>query len=263
MTKKELVQVIRTAGYPAGMDMTKQTLEFAANIARRTMKPWLKPELVEEEVHPPGNWHTAKDWFPTIEVDQETREVVITTFHTVGRQKKATVATKWCSLDISKDHQALYVRGKVSCYNWSNYKTPGLQNFCFAVFVGDSGHVYIHRAPASKGWMNASPDDILKRLRKLGIGADRGVIQQGDFLLKPANGQAHPDAAFVHERMGVGHHKFEIPVLYHWGQFWVQEPTLLIHHAVDGIQHPDVTVPPGKWIVGTTASQLWHRNAAD
>jgi hypothetical protein len=110
--------------------------------------------------------------------------------------------------------------------------------------------------------MEADPDTIRKRLRKLGIGADN-VIQQGDFLLKPANGRSYPDSDFAHERMGSGHHNFEMPVLYHRGQYWIKESTTLIHTAVDGIQHPDVIVPPGKYVVGTTANQLRHSNARD
>lgn len=262
-TKKEAVTIAKEAGYPVSMKMDHQTLNFCANIARLKMGPWLKPYIVEEECIPTGNWNTAKDWFPTIEVDQNSRHIKITTYDSIGYQERASIETEWIKIDISDNHQTLYVRGGVHCTNWRRYKCSGSQKFCFAVFVGDSGHVYTHRAPATKGWMNADPNDILKRLRKLGIGAAKNVIQQGDFLLKPVNGNAHPDEAFKHERMGSGHHNFEFPVLYHLGQYWITEPTTLIHTATDGIKHPNVVVPPGKYLVGTTANQLNHRNARD
>jgi len=263
MTKSQNHYTAKLAGYPVSTKMDAQTLEFCANIARRTMRDWLQPVEWNDEVTPTGNWNVAKDWFPAIEVDQDTRNVTVTTYDSTGHQKKATVETAWIEIDESDDHQAMYIRGSVDCQNWKNYKCSGSQNFCFAVFVGDSGHIYTHRAPATKGWMNGNPNGILKRLRKLGIGADKDVIQQGDFLLKPANGNGYPDASFAHERMGAGHHNFEFPVLYHRGQYKITEPTTLIHTAVDGIQHPDVIVPPGKYVVGTTANQLAHSNARD
>ncbi|MFW5700925.1 MAG: hypothetical protein ACOCWM_04470, partial [Cyclobacteriaceae bacterium] len=37
----------------------------------------------------------------------------------------------------------------------------------------------------------------------------------------------------------------------------------LVHEAVDGIQHPTITVPPGQWIIGSTATQLYHSNYRD
>lgn len=263
MTKKDLVKIGQSAGYPVCMKIDIQTLEFCANIARYAMRSWLKSSIHCVTVVPGGNWNTAKEWFPTIEVDQLARYVTITTYETDGFQEKASVSLEWINVDISDDHRAMYVRGEVNCRNWRNYKCSGSQQFCFAVFVGDSGHIYIHRAPAKKGWMNGNPNGILKRLRKLGIGADRGVIQQGDFLLKPANSKGYPDEDFIHERMGSGHHNFEFPVLYHRGQYFITEPTMLIHTAVDGVQHPDVIVPPSKYFVGTTANQLDHSNARD
>jgi hypothetical protein len=141
--------------------------------------------------------------------------------------------------------------------------TGGRQKFCFFVFRGDSGHLYTHRAVANKGWLNCDPEKLLKRLRKLGIGAAENVYQQGDYLLKPANGNAWPDEYFRHERTGSGHHNFEFPVLYHRGQYWLQEKTTLVHNAIDGIQHPDIVVPPGKYIVGTTSPGLVHDNHRD
>jgi len=218
--------------------------------------------IKKESINPGGSWNTAKDHFPLISVDQSTGAVTITTYDTEGHQKKASVETVSCRIDISDDGESLFVRGSVDVKNWKNYKCSGEQAFCFAVFVGDSGHIYTHRAPATKGWMAAKPEEIKKRLRKLGIGAVN-VIQQGDFLLKPANGSGHPDELFAHERMGFGHHNFEGPTLYHDGQFLLRGPLTLKHTAIDGIQHPDVIVPAGKWIVGTTASQLKHSNARD
>jgi hypothetical protein len=72
---------------------------------------------------------------------------------------------------------------------------------------------------------------------------------------------------FKHETMGAGHHKFAAPVLYADGaggrQYRVTETVLLRHEAVDGIQHPDVLVEPGVYVVGTTASGLRHSNKRD
>jgi hypothetical protein len=146
-------------------------------------------------------------------------------------------------------------------------RTGGRQRFCYFVFLGDSGHYYTHRAVASKGWLECPPEKLLARLRKLGIGADRGVVQQGDFLLKPANGNGYPADQFAHETMGAGHHKFAAPVLYadgeHGRQYLLREPVLLRHEAVDGIQHPDVMVPVGQYVVGTTSEGLRHSNRRD
>jgi hypothetical protein len=223
----------------------------------------------EEDVNPGGNWNTAKDWFPSIEVDQTTMTVVITEYNSSGHQKKASISTEWITVDMSDNGDAIYIRGEVDCRNWINYKCSRAQQFCFAVFIGDSGHIYTHRAPATKGWMNGHPNDIRKRLRKLGIGSDTNVVQQGDFLLKPANGNAEPDEEFKHETTGAGHHNFEMPVLYAYSeksrsrQYKITEPTRLIHTAVDGIKHPDIIVQPGVWVVGTTANQLRHGNARD
>ncbi|MBN2385136.1 hypothetical protein JXQ70_19860 [bacterium] len=214
-----------------------------------------------EVVSPGGNWNGPGDWLPRINVDQETGQITVTRFESRGYEKKASVETTEIS-DTTEGNVSL-IRGEVQVKNWKNPKCSGSQKFVFAVFEGDSGHIYIHRAPATKGWLECTPKSVLKRLRKLGIGADKGVIQQGDFLLKPAGANAYPDEDFAHERMGAGHHNFELPQLYHRGQFWVKEPTKLIHTAVDGIQHPDVIVPPGKYIVGTTAVQLNHSNKRD
>jgi hypothetical protein len=263
MTKAQNYNIAKQAGYPVTKKMDAQTLEFCGNVARRVMRSWLDPLKVEEFIRPSGNWNTAKNWFPEIRVTQESRDILIITYTSTGFQKKATVETEWIDIDMADAHDAMYVRGSVDVRNWQNYKCSGSQKFCFAVFVGDSGHVYTHRAPATKGWMEGNPNGIRKRLRKLGIGATTGVFQQGDFLLKPANGGGYPDAEFAHERMGSGHHNFEFPVLYHRGQYFITEATTLIHTAVDGIQHPDVIVPPGKYVVGTTANQLSHSNARD
>jgi len=227
----------------------------------------LRVRINEEIANPGGNWNTAKDWFPTIEVDQPKKLINIATYATEGRQKKATIDTDSIDYSLSKNKDQCLITGEISCKNWSNYKCSGSQKFVFACFVGDSGHIYTHRAPATKGWLNCDPENIRKRLVKLGIGATDKVIQQGDFLLKPANSNAYPDEEFKHETMGAGHHKFECPVLYAYGdtgrQYKITEPTQLIHEAVDGIQHPTVTIPKGVWIVGTTANQLSHSNKRD
>lgn len=218
-----------------------------------------------ETVTPSGNWNTAKDFFPTIEVNQTTGTVKVTSFDSVGLQKKASVETEW--IESKTSGNSTFIRGEVSCKNWQNYKCSGSQKFCYAIFEGDSGHIYVHRAPATKGWMNEKPENIRKRLRKLGIGVEKVAVQQGDFLLKHANGDAPSDEEFKHETMGAGHHKFVAPVLYcdKAGKrfYLLKEPVLLVHEAVDGIQHPDQTVMTGKYVVGTTANSLGHSNKRD
>lgn len=185
-------------------------------------------------------WFIVADLSETsFNVDQETRHIQITTFATCGYQKKASVETLHFSVERSDDGTQIFIRGEVDCRNWARGKCSGSQEFCYAVFVGDSGHVYIHRAPATKGWMNAEPGTIRKRLRKLGIGA-KNVIQQGDFLLKPANDNAFEDEYFKHENMGSGHYKFDLPQLFNRGQYWIKEKVWLRHTATDGIQHPDI-----------------------
>lgn len=219
------------------------------------------------KVTPSGNWNTAKDYFPEIDVNQETGSIEIRYFDTEGHQKKASVMTHSCGCEASPDGQVVMVRGEVTVKNWMHYQCSGSQKFVFAIFVGDSGHIYVHRAPATKGWLTCKPESVLKRLRKLGIGAERVAYQQGDFLLKNANGNAYPDDQFVHETMGAGHHKFDAPVLYAsrngQRQYWIKESVTLTHEAVDGIQHPTLTVEPGKYIVGTTANGLHHSNKRD
>lgn len=258
LTKQDIIRNIESKGGQAYKSWTTEKLKAEYNKVLGLLSFSIKTEAV----NPGGNWNTAKDWFPTINIDQESRHVTIITFKTHGYQKKAKVSTESIKVDRSADGTQLFVRGEVECRNFSNGQCSGSQKFCYAVFVGDSDHIYTHRAPATKGWMNAQPDVIRKRLRKLGIGVE-DALQQGDFLLKPANGNAHPDEDFQHERMGSGHHNFELPQLYHRGQFWIKEPTTLIHTATDGIQHPDIVVPAGKWIIGTTANQLSHSNARD
>jgi hypothetical protein len=223
-----------------------------------------------EIVTPTGNWNAAKDWFPSIEIDQEKKHVTITTYDTRGHQRKASVETTDIDTALSTDGDQLLVTGEVDCRNWQNYKTSGQQKFVFAIFLGDSGHIYVHRAPATKGWRNLNPDRIRKRLVKLGIGAEKDVIQQVDFLLKPANGSSLPIDQFKHEWTSSSHHKFAEPVLSEYvprvGRI-VYIPAgnsvELVHEAVDGIQHPTVTVPDGQWIIGSTATSLYHANDRD
>lgn len=209
-----------------------------------------------------GNWAGAKDLFPKIDVDQDTDHVTITYYEISNKKRGQWGKTHEHTEELSSDGQVLRITGMTGLRN-DRRNTGNRQKFCFFVFLGDSGHYYTHRSVASKGWLTCDPDKLLKRLKKMGIGASEKVLQQGDYLLKPANGKAHPDEDFAHERTGSGHHNFEFPVLYHRGQYWIKEPTILIHTAIDGIQHPDVTVPPGKYIVGTTSQQLAHPNARD
>lgn len=261
-TKAECIEICRKAGFPVTKKWDLQTLEFTANVAVNKLNSVLTHTIIDQYCTP-GKRDTANDWFPRITVDQQTKSIKIEVFNSYGYQKNCSISTEIDTPEYSADKLACFVRGEVEAKNWHDWRNSKTQSFCFAIFQGDSGHIYIHRAPATKGWMNESPDNILKRLRKLGIGASEKVFQQGDFLLKPANGNAYSDSEFAHEKMGSGHHNFELPQLYHRGQFWIKEATTLIHTAIDGIQHPDILVPPGKYIVGTTASQLRHGNARD
>lgn len=249
--------------YPRSANKTRLAALLSANMHKMSVY------MHCETVTPDGNWNTAKNWLPKIDVDQANMRIDVTYYETRGYQKKAAVDTVDIDWDMSTDGDAVYIRGEVECRNWQNYKCSGSQKFCFAIFIGDSGHIYVHRAPATKGWMSGNPNDIRKRLRKLGIGSDIDVIQQGDFLLKLANSKAEPDENFRHETMGAGHHSFECPVLYCYGeksgsrQYKIIEPTRLIHTATYGIKHPDIIVQPGVYIVGTTANSLQHNNMRD
>lgn len=248
----------------------------AAETTTQTETPTAMPEVVPErpltvvtratEYSKQGKWWGPAELFPDISVDQATR-VVTVVYHSAADPSRRYGKTWEHSETISSDGQAVLIRGMCGYKNLVHPQCGGRQQFCFAVFVGDSGHVYTHRAPATRGWMECRPEDITARLVKLGIGAVRGVIQQGDYLLKPANGNALPEEEFKHEYMGSGHHRFEVPVLRAWSgratHVLIREPVRLVHHAVDGIQHPDVVVPAGQYIIGTTASSLRHANGRD
>lgn len=226
----------------------------------------LSVKINEEELGSLGNWAGARDLFPRIEVNQETGEINITYLSISNSKRGQWGLTHEHKEILSPDRDAVLITGMTGLRN-DRRQTGGRQKFCFGVFIGDSGHIYTHRATASKGWLNCPPEKLLSRLRKLGIGAEKGVIQQGDFLLKPANGRAYPEEDFKHETMGAGHHKFIVPILYADGkagrQYKIQEPALLRHEAVDGIQHPDIIIPIGIYIVGTTSNGLKHSNQRD
>jgi hypothetical protein len=223
-----------------------------------------------EVVTPGGKWNTARDWFPRIAVDQEKQIVTVTLYETEGYQNRARVSSELERVEVSEDGTQAIVTGEVECRNFCHGKCSGAQKFCYCVFVGDSNHIYIHRAIANKKWLELEPEQIRKRLVKLGVGATEGIIQQGDFVLKPANGAALPPDEFKHEYNPAGHHKFSQPVLaeYRYGVgtiVYIPEGCTveLIHEAVDGIQHPTRTVPAGQWIIKTTASSLRHSNRRD
>lgn len=230
----------------------------------------LSVKIQNQSVSPSGNWNTAADWFPSISINQETWEVEITKFNTSGRQAKASISTNALNVKHSLCGTQVLVTGEVDCRNWKNYKTSGTQTFCYAIFVGDTNHIYVHRAPATKGWLNLDPNKIRQRLVKLGIGAVKDVLQQGDFLLKPANGSSQPIESFKHEWNSASHHRFDQPVLSQYvtnvGRFiYIPEGcTVELHHyATDGIQHPTITVPAGQYIIGNTANGLNHSNQRD
>lgn len=213
-----------------------------------------------------GNWAGPRDLFPEINVNQKTAVVNITYFSISDYGRGQWGKTHEHAEELSSDGQVLRITGMTGLRN-DRRRTGGRQKFCFFVFRGDSGHLYTHRSAASKGWLTCPPEKLLKRLRKLGIGAAKNVLQQGDFLLKPANGNAYPDEDFMHETMGAGHHKFDCPVLFATGakgrQYKVTEPVTLLHEAVDGIEHPNIVVPVGIWSVGTTSEGLEHTSKRD
>jgi hypothetical protein len=216
-----------------------------------------------------GNYAGAKDIFPTIEVDQVSSTVTVTYFEVSNSKRGQWGKTHEHDERKSSDGQAVLITGMCGLRN-DRRRTGGRQSFCYGVFRGDSGHIYVHRAPATKRWMECLPGLLLARLRKVGCGATIGVIQQGDFLLKPANGKAVDVDVFKHEWSGAGHHTFTEPVLSEYvdgvGRLvLVQEghDVKVVHKAVDGIQHPTMTVPAGQWIVGTTAASLRHSNKRD
>jgi len=215
-----------------------------------------------------GNWFGPRDIFPGFHINQETGEVVVLVRECDDR-KRARGCTDECICELSADGATLMVRGSTRLRNYRNPKCGGVASFCFVLFEGDSGHIYTHRAMASKGWMSCSPEQAVKRLVKLGLGISslKGVVQQGDFCLRPANGTALDEGAFLHEYMGSGHHRFAEPVLRarrgSKTYILLREPVVLVHEAVDGIQHPDVEVPPGQYIIGTTSPGLAHSNWRD
>jgi hypothetical protein len=231
------------------------------------MKKQIRVKTSTVEAEPYGKWSSAKDFFPHIEVNQKTGYVKVECYENSGYQKKATVTLNWIKVDTKGNSS--FIRGEVDCRNWINGKCSKAQEFCFAIFEGDSGHIYTHRAPATKGWMSEKPENIRKRLRKLGIGVEKVAVQQGDFLLKYADKNNAPDETeFKHETKGSGHHKFVAPILYadrNGKRFYFvkDEPVLLAHKAIDGIQHPDQIVEPGIYVVGTTANSLRHANLRD
>lgn len=225
--------------------------------------------ISDRELDSVGNWEGPKALFPTITVDQNTTQVAIELFSVSNRKRGQWGCTHEHEVRISDDGQVLRLTGLVGLRN-DRRSAGGRQQFCYFVFQGDSGHYYTHRAPATKGWLECPPEKLLARLRKMGCGAAKNVIQQGDFLLKPANGKALPLDQFLHEWAGAGHHKFSEPVLSEYaprvGRIVLVpagKSVELHHEAVDGIQHPMQVVPAGQWIVGTTAAGLRHNNMRD
>ncbi len=228
---------------------------------------WIKLVAVEEDRSPRGNWNTAMGWFPDIEVDQETGVVTITSYNSSGYQEKATVTTK--SLGINQDKKRnctqAYIRGEVDVRNWRNHKCSGSQKFVFAVFLGDDGHIYTHRAAAQKTWMEADAGNIRQRIRELG-GWKLGSIQQGDILFVPArNGGQLPDSNFKHEIEAVGHHRFSRPILsaekemadtYRTHILVDRRPLKVKHRGDEGRRHPAVEIPVGQYYITTTHQGL-------
>ena len=226
--------------------------------------PRLSVEVHHEDISV-GNWAGPADLIPRIVVDQSS--ALVRVYYRFTRGRKAGGVTHEHVERLSPDRQSLLVTCHVGLRNYKNSQCGGRQHFVFAIFVGDSGHIYIHRAPATSGWLNCPPDRITARLRKLGCGAENVAYQQGDFLLKHARGNAYPPELFAHETFGAGHHRFLSPVLYADGDYGRQirltETLLLRHEPVDGVRHPDIVVQPGTYIIGLTSSGLNHSNSAD
>jgi|GEM_PF-5291257 len=209
----------------------------------------------------PGRRYGVQAAIPDVVVHQPSRTVVIRTQETDGYQDYACVDT---DLEIrhGADGQGAIASGcvRVSCWGASSAH-GGRRGLCFAAFLGDSGHVYVHRAPATSTWtgMEASGAAIRERLRKLG-GATRGTIQQGDLLFVPANGRSLPPESYQHEVGALGHHVPALPLLQAWigseRALLVREPTEIRHLPAQGATHPTITLPAGQWIVRTTASSL-------
>jgi hypothetical protein len=114
----------------------------------------------EKIVKDMGDWSTAKNYFPKITVNQETGSVYVTTFRSGGYQTKGSVSTLW--IETQTKGNAAFIRGEVLYQNYKHCECSGRKAFCFAVFESDSGHIYLHHAPATKRWMNAKPTEIRK-----------------------------------------------------------------------------------------------------
>lgn len=230
---------------------------------------------------------TARHCFPDINVDQNTGIVTVSPaasgYTSAKYPSRAHVDASAPEISISVDRQAAFVRGKVNVKNYKRWKNSGEQAYCFAVFVGDSGHIYVHRAPATNGWMKAKPSSIISRLRKLGDhrAQREGTLQQGDILLIPvrvadeevkigeqtivAKADALDASAFAHETTGIGHHRFSVPVLFSdvhedgARRILVNEEITLTHQPASGAVHPQIVVKPGQYLISGTARSLGGR----
>ena len=261
MVKKE----IRTELTSRGIDGPKSWTKYQLTEKNERMKQEgrIGITISKGDCIPYGNWTTAKDWFPLVELDQDFVRAKVTKYETNGYQKKASIELLSFTIDRSTDGKAAFIRGKVHCGNWMNRKASGEQAFCYAIFVGDSGALYLHRAAATKGWMEAVPETIYSRLRKLGCGTDN-ALQQGDFLLVPLKGARKiSETRFLHEFQGSGNHRFADPVLSVIDStvgrvVMIPEGDMghLFHTTTDGLQHPDCEIPPGQYRISTTSASL-------
>jgi hypothetical protein len=207
-----------------------------------------------------GNWAGPRDLFPTIQIDQATGEICVTLHSVYDSRRGQYGRTHEHTERLSPDGQAARITGLCGLRNDRRH-AGGRQRYCFFAFVGDSGHIYLHRATASSGWLECPPEKILARLRKLGIGRESVAAQQGDLLFWAANGTSYPADEFRHEVARIGHHEFAAPVLFADGargrQYKVAAPGMLLtHRPAAGAVHPAVTLPEGVYYCGTTSPSL-------
>ena len=210
----------------------------------------------------PGRRDGLRDLQPEVAIDQPSRTVTVARLETAGYQKKKSLTTSFRRCSVGADGQGALVTVAADLKDWQERRYSGEQTFCYAIFLGDSGHIYVHRPPATASWLeaDASGEALRYRLRKLG-GATRGSIQQGDLLFCPANGQSLPAEAFAHEVPGVGHHTFGAPILFGAGDggrvyLVPAEGMEVVHRPTTGAVHPTITLPAGQWIVRTTPATL-------
>jgi len=208
----------------------------------------------------PGREYVTSDACPILEIDQTSRTVTVVHPMTTGYQSYASVTSE-VAIELGLDGEGAMVVTDCTIRNWVDWRRSTSQIFVHFVFVGDSGHVYVHRPPATETWLRQSPEgaDIRKRLRRLG-GTTEGTIQQGDMLFVPAGRLLLPLEQYRHEVSTFGHHVPAVPVLQAYNGrhslILILETTEIRHLPTTGAVHPPIVLPPGQWIVRHTARSL-------